>query len=114
MSVKSIQVKLFIPKTDEVASIRQAVAATHSVHNAGVRYFMENLLKLRQEDVYEDRGSDKPTRKKDYWQEELLRQAQEARKRNRDKCPARNSYRLLSDRFSAPDLRIPCLTAGVL
>lgn len=62
MPVKSIQVKLHLPRTPDGEAIRKAAALTHVQHNDGVRWHMERLLELRQGDVYEDRDSLKPTR----------------------------------------------------
>jgi len=82
MSVKSIAVKLVIPRSPGGVAIRRACAETHIIHNAGVRYFMENMLWLRQEDIYEDRDSVRPTRTRSFCQERLLRLAREVQRRN--------------------------------
>ncbi len=82
MSVKSIQVKLVIPRSQRGEAIRRAAGTTHLIHNAGVRYFMEQLLCLRQEDVYEDHESGKPTKRADEFQKELIEIARSAQKRN--------------------------------
>ncbi|MBI5244792.1 MAG: type V CRISPR-associated protein Cas12b, partial [Elusimicrobia bacterium] len=82
MSVKSIQVKLVMPGDSEGEGIRRAFAQTHLVHNAGVHYFMENLLLMRQGDVYETRDSLKPDKTDSQYRKELLRFAYEARRRN--------------------------------
>ncbi len=82
MSVKSIQIKLVIPRSQSGDAIRRAVGTTHLIHNDGVRYFVEQLLRLRQEDVYEDNESGEPTRRADEFQKELIEIARSAQKRN--------------------------------
>ncbi|MFA5166845.1 MAG: type V CRISPR-associated protein Cas12b [Candidatus Paceibacterota bacterium] len=72
MSVKSIELKLHIPYTEDGRKIVNAAGFTHYLHNKGVRYFMEKLLLLRQRDIYEDRGSNAPTRHMDDLKKGLL------------------------------------------
>lgn len=82
MSIKSIQVKLYIKNDEEGKKSLKAIALTHYIHNLGVKYFMEKLLLLRQEDVWEDENSSKPTKKAQDFKKELLEIAREAQNNN--------------------------------
>jgi hypothetical protein len=49
MPVRSIKVKLIVPRSEEKRPLRQALWTTHRLFNEGVRYYMKWLLRMKGE-----------------------------------------------------------------